>query len=127
MLHLVGSIKGTYPKHNCLVRVYLHFLLNGFLLLLPLRLGQQGTVEHSPTVLDQNFDELELVVAEKKDKLVLTVSVIAGILNAPHKKNIIKFNPFTATCTCTMHATDSFGVNMQARDAGERLHVHLLG
>lgn len=89
MLHLVGSIKGTYPKHNCLVRVYLHFLLNGFLLLLPLRLGQQGTVEHSPTVLDQNFDELELVVAEKKDKLVLTVSVIAGILNAPHKKKIL--------------------------------------
>lgn len=78
LLHMYS--RWTYPENSCLVRVGLHLFLNGLLVLVTLRLSEEGAVEDCPAVLDQHLDELELVIAEKQDELVLTVSVVAGAL-----------------------------------------------
>ena len=74
------SSRQTHPEHGSFVRVGLHLLFYGFLIILSLCLGQEGAVKDSPAILDENLDKLKLVVAKEQNKLVLTVSVVTGIL-----------------------------------------------
>ena len=45
----------AYLEHGLLGGVSPHLLLNGLLLTLSLCLGQEGTIEHGPSVLDQHL------------------------------------------------------------------------
>ncbi len=45
----------AYPEHGLLGGVSPHLLLDGLLLTLSLCLGQEGTIEHGPSVLDQHL------------------------------------------------------------------------
>ncbi len=45
----------AYPENGLLGGVSPHLLLNGLLLTLSLCLGQEGTIEHGPSVLDQHL------------------------------------------------------------------------
>ena len=47
------------------------------------RLGASklGAVEHSPAILEEDLDELELVVAQEEHQFIFTVPIVRGILH----------------------------------------------